>query len=218
MSIGDIGSGLYATIGIQAALFHRQLTGEATKVDIGMLDCQVALLENAVMRYFVSGSAPGALGARHPSITPFEAYETEDGHIIIAAGNDSLFTKLSEAMGKTEWTDDPRYTTNDLRNQNVDALKSEMEAILKTSTTAHWISVLDEYGVPGGPINDVGQSAEHPQTQARNMIVTVDDPIMGPMKVAGNPVKLSGFPDATSRSPAPDLDQDREQILNLFKN
>ena len=104
MSIGDIGSGLYATIGVQAALFHRQLTGEATKVDIGMLDCQLALLENAVMRYQVSGTAPGPLGARHPSITPFEAYKTKDGYIIISAGNDGLFAKLLSLIHISEPT------------------------------------------------------------------------------------------------------------------
>ena len=213
MSIGDIGSGLYATIGVQAALFHRQLTGEASKVDIGMLDCQVALLENAVQRYFTSGTAPGPLGARHPSITPFEAYETQDGYIIISAGNDALFAKLAEGLGKPEWATDPRYTTNDLRNQHVDVIKDEMEAVLSTNTTAHWISVMDEYGVPCGPINNVAQSADHPQTLARNMIVNVEDPITGPMRVVGNPVKISGFEDPTTREPAPNLDGDRDAIL-----
>ncbi len=217
MSIGDIGSGLYATIGVQAALFHRQLTGEATKVDIGMLDCQVALLENAVMRYFTSGTAPGPLGARHPSITPFEAYETQDGYIIISAGNDSLFAKMAEGMGKPEWATDPRYTTNDLRNQNVDAIKDEMEAVLKTNTTAHWIAVMDKAGVPCGPINNVAQAADHPQTLARNMIVDVEDPITGPMRVVGNPVKISGFEDPKSREPAPNLDEDRDAILAELK-
>ena len=217
MSIGDIGSGLYATIGVQAALFHRQLTGEATKVDIGMLDCQVALLENAVMRYFTSGTAPGPLGARHPSITPFEAYETQDGYIIISAGNDSLFAKMAEGMGKPEWATDPRYTTNDLRNQNVDAIKDEMEAVLKTNTTAHWITVMDKAGVPCGPINNVAQAADHPQTLARNMIVGVEDPITGPMRVVGNPVKISGFEDPKSREPAPNLDEDRDAILAELK-
>jgi CoA:oxalate CoA-transferase len=216
MSIGDIGSGLYATIGIQAALFHRQLTGESSKVDIGMLDCQVALLENAVQRYFTSGTAPGPLGARHPSITPFEAYRTKDGYIIISAGNDTLFVKLAQGLGKDEWAKDLRYATNDLRNQNVEAMKDEMEAILQANTTAHWISVLDDYGVPCGPINNVGQAADHPQTLARNMIVSVDDPVTGPMRVVGNPVKISGFSDPTTRSPSPNLDQDREAIIRAL--
>ena len=214
MSIGDIGSGLYATIGIQAALYHRQLTGEATKVDIGMLDCQVALLENAVMRYHVSGTAPGPLGARHPSITPFEAYQTNDGYIIVSAGNDALFVKLCESLEKLEWVNDTRYTTNDLRNQNVEALKTEMEAVLMLNTTAHWVDRLGDFGIPASPINDIGQAATHPQTIARNMIVSIDDPITGPMKVSGNPVKISGFEDPDTRTPAPNLDEHRDQILN----
>jgi CoA:oxalate CoA-transferase len=214
MSIGDIGSGLYATIGIQAALYHRQLTGEATKVDIGMLDCQVALLENAVMRYHVSGTAPGPLGARHPSITPFEAYQTKDGYIIVSAGNDALFVKLCESLEKLEWVNDVRYTTNDLRNQNVEALKTEMETVLMLNTTAHWVDRLGDFGIPASPINDIGQAATHPQTIARNMIVSIDDPITGPMKVSGNPVKISGFEDPDTRTPAPNLDEHRDQILN----
>jgi CoA:oxalate CoA-transferase len=213
MSIGDIGSGLYATIGIQAALYHRQLTGEATKVDIGMLDCQVALLENAVMRYHVSGTAPGPLGARHPSITPFEAYQTKDGYIIVSAGNDALFVKLCESLEKLKWVNDARYTTNDLRNQNVEALKNEMEAVLMLNTTAHWVGRLGDFGIPASPINDIGQAATHPQTIARNMIVSIDDPITGPMKVSGNPVKISGFDDPDTRTPAPNLDEHRDQIL-----
>ena len=217
MSIGDIGSGLYATIGIQAALYHRQLTGEATKVDIGMLDCQLALLENAVMRYHVSGTAPGPLGARHPSITPFEAYQTKDGYIIISAGNDALFAKLCDALGKPEWVTDARYTTNDLRNQNVEALKTEMEAVLETNITSHWVDRLGDFGIPASPINDIGQASSHPQTIARNMIVSIDDPITGPMKVSGNPIKISGFEDPKTRSPAPNLDENRDQILDEIK-
>ena len=217
MSIGDIGSGLYATIGIQAALYHRQLTGEATKVDIGMLDCQLALLENAVMRYHVSGTAPGPLGARHPSITPFEAYQTKDGYIIISAGNDALFAKLCDALGKPEWVTDARYTANDLRNQNVEALKTEMEAVLGAKMTSHWVDSLGDFGIPASPINDIGQASSHPHTIARNMIVSIDDPITGPMKVSGNPIKISGFEDPKTRSPAPNLDENRDQILDEIK-
>ena len=218
MSIGDIGSGLYATIGVQAALFHRQLTGKATKVDIGMLDCQVALLENAVMRYQVSGKAPGPLGARHPSITPFEAYKTQDGYIIISAGNDGIFGKLAEALGHPEWANNPDYSSNDNRNQNVEKLKTEMENVLISQTTSQWIDILDNFGVPSGPINDIGQAATHPQTIARNMIVSIEDPITGSMKVTGNPIKISSFEDPETRQPAPNLDQDREHILEELKD
>lgn len=213
MSIGDIGSGLYAAIGLISALYDRAMTGEARKVDIGMFDCQLALLENAAMRYFVTGKAPGPLGARHPSITPFEAFETEDGYIIIAAGNDNLFRKLADAMGKPEWKEDPRFITNDLRAQNVETLKAEIEAILHTDTTEHWMAVLDRGGIPAGPINDIGQAVSYPQAAARNMVVDIDDPVTGPMKVIGNPIKLSGYADPRTRPAAPNLDEHREKIL-----
>src|ERR1700722_2850096 len=98
ISVGDLGAGLYTTIAVNAALYHRAMTGEATKVDIGMLDCQMALLENAVVRYTSTGQVPGPLGARHPAITPFEPFETADGLLIIAAGNDGLFVKLVLAL------------------------------------------------------------------------------------------------------------------------
>jgi CoA:oxalate CoA-transferase len=213
MSIGDIGSGLYAAIGLISALYDRAITGEARKVDIGMFDCQLALLENAAMRYFVTGKAPGPLGARHPIITPFEAFETKDGHIIIAAGNDNLFKKLADGIGKPEWKTDPRFLTNDLRAQHVDLLKSELETILHTAPTEHWMAVMDAAGIPAGPINDIGQAIEYPQTAARNMVVTVEDPITGPMKVVGNPIKVSGYEDPTTRKPAPNLDETRDEIL-----
>jgi CoA:oxalate CoA-transferase len=213
MSIGDIGAGLYTCVGVNAALVHRAATGESTKVDIGMFDCQLALLENAMLRYFVSGKPPGPLGARHPTITPFEAFDAADGYIIIAAGNDSLFIKLCAALGLPELAKEPRYLTNDSRNQHVDVLKAELEEVLKTQPVAHWVKVLDKAGIPAGPINNVGQAIESPQAAARNMIVTTDDPVAGTVKLVGNPIKMLGFPDPTTRPPAPELDADRERIL-----
>ncbi len=213
MSIGDIGAGLYAAIGVNAALYHRAKTGEAIKVDIGMFDCQLALLENAALRYFVTGKAPGPLGARHPTIAPFEAYHAADGYLIIAAGNDSLFVKTCDALGLSGMAQDARFRTNDLRLRNVDAIKTEFERVLVTRPVAHWLGVLDDAGVPAGPINNVGQAIESAQARARNMVVVADDPVAGPVKLIGNPIKLSAFPDPPTRAPAPDLDADRAKIL-----
>src|SRR5579864_2325732 len=142
MSIGDIGAGLYTTVAIQAALLHRERTGAASKVDIGMFDCQLALMENAIMRYTVTGEISGPLGARHPSITPFEAFETADGHIIIAAGNDALYRKLCDVLGRSDLAEDPNYRTNDSRNRNQPKIKAAIEAVLKTRPTAHWIEMI----------------------------------------------------------------------------
>jgi CoA:oxalate CoA-transferase len=212
-SVGDLAGGLYTTIALNAALLHRERTGEATKVDVALFDCQLALLENAIMRYTTTGEIPGPMGARHPSITPFEAFTTKDGHIIIAAGNDGLWVKLTEALGHPELTQKPEYKTNPLRNQHQPQLKAELEAILSAATTEHWIGVLEAAGIPGGQVNNVEQALAHPQTAARNMLIEVDDPVTGKLSLAGNPMKLSAFADPPTRAPAPDLDADRAKIL-----
>ncbi len=213
MSIGDIGAGLYTAVAVNAALLHRERSGEATKVDIAMFDCQLALLENAIMRYTVTGQIPGPLGARHPSITPFEAFATADGSMIVAAGNDGLFQKLTDALGRPDLAAAPEFRTNDLRNQNQPRLKAEIEKELKKKPTAAWIETIGRASIPCGPINNVAQALAHPQVAARNMLVTVDDPVSGTLRLAGNPLKFSAFADPPTRDPAPALDADRENLL-----
>jgi CoA:oxalate CoA-transferase len=213
MSIGDIGAGLYTAVAVNAALLHRERTGEATKVDIAMFDCQLALLENAIMRYTVTGEVPGPLGARHPSITPFEAFETARGSIIIAAGNDGLYQKLCAAIGRPDLATHPDYRTNDLRNTKQAALKAEIERELKKKPAEEWIAIIGKGGVPCGPINTVDRALAHPQVEARNMLITVEDPKAGTLKLAGNPLKLSAFADPPTRAPAPALDGDRAKLL-----
>jgi len=212
-SVGDLAGGLYTAVALNAALLHRERSGEATKIDVALFDCQLALLENAIMRYTTTGEIPGPMGARHPSITPFEAFQTEDGNLIIAAGNDGLFIKLADALHRPDLAANPLFTTNALRNQHQEALRAEIESVLRTGSTEHWISVLEAAGVPCGPVNNVAQALAHPQTAARNMLISVDDPITGPLNLAGNPMKLSGFADPPTRPPAPDPDADRDKIL-----
>jgi CoA:oxalate CoA-transferase len=216
MSIGDIGAGLYTAVAVNAALVHRMKTGESTKVDIAMFDCQLALLENAIMRYTVEGEVPGPLGARHPTITPFQAFKTADGAIIIAAGNDSLFVKMCGALGLEGLATSPDYKTNALRQKHHKQLELAIEAVLKGRPTAHWIEVVSKAGVPCGPINNVEQAIAHPQVAARNMLVEVPDGSGGTLKLAGNPLKMSAFADPTSRRAAPDLDADRAAILSYI--
>ena len=214
MSIGDIGAGLYTAVAVNAALIHRMKTGESTKVDIAMFDCQLALMENAIMRYTVEGEVPGPLGARHPTITPFQAFATSDGSIIIAAGNDGLFIKMCDALGRPDWASDPNHKTNALRLKHYKHLWHEIESVLKQNTTAHWLAVLGKAGIPCGPINNVAQAISHPQVAARNMLVSVPDGSGGTLKLAGNPLKISAFDDPTTRRAAPDLDADRTAILS----
>ncbi|MFM9863089.1 MAG: CaiB/BaiF CoA transferase family protein [Micropepsaceae bacterium] len=211
-SIGDIAAGLFALSSIGAALYHRERTGETQKIDIAMLDCQVALLENAIARYVATGTPPGPLGSRHPSITPFAAFQTADQPVIIAAGNNGLFAKLCEAINVPALATDPRFATNDLRNTNHAALAQELERALGTNTAAHWLAKIEAAGVPCGPINNVAQVLADPHVRSRNMVVTMQDADIGELKLAGNPMKLSAFSDAKTRPPAQNLDEKGAEI------
>lgn len=204
-SIGDITAGLFCTIGITSALYDRAMTGEATKIDVSMLDSQVALLENAIARYQTTGVVPGPIGSRHPSITPFGAFEAADGHVVLAAGNDALFAKLCSVLGEPDLAADERFGSNADRTTNEQALRGELERILRHETVVHWLGLLESRDLPCGPINDVAQVLAHPQVRARNMVVKIDDDRMSGLSVAGNPIKSSRHADASTRGPVPDL-------------
>lgn len=212
-SVGDITAGLFLVAGVNAALYHRALTGEGMLVDVAMLDGQVAILENAIARYTAMGEVPGPIGARHPSITPFAALRTADGEVIVAAGNDKLFAMLCEVVGRPALATDPRFRSNGDRCAHVDVLHHELERALAARTTAEWLPVLEAAGIPCGPLNDVEAVVSDPQVRARHMVVEIEDPRVAPLRVAGNPIKLSAFPELTVRPAAPDLDEDRSAIL-----
>jgi len=211
-SIGDLAAGLYTAIGINAALVHRARTGEGLKIDVAMLDCQVAISENAIARHF-AGETPGPLGARHPAIAPFDAFPTRDRPIIIAVGDDAGFARLCAALGNPVLADDPRFTTNARRLQHHEALKADLSRHLAARPAAEWLAVLRAAGLPCGPINTIAEVVADPQVAARNMIVEVDDPVAGRVSLFGSPIKLSAFRDPHERATAPDLDADRERIL-----
>ncbi len=213
MSIGDIGAGLFTAIGVVTALFDRARTGKGRKVDIAMFDCQVALCENAVARYGATGEAPGPLGGRHPSITPFQTFRTADGWMVVAAGNDVMFRRFCDILERPDLKDDPRYASNRQRNEHQQALEGEIESMLTARATAEWLALLDPAGIPASGINDIATVMAHPQVAPRNMVVEVQDPAAGRLRVAGNPIKLSGYDDPPTRATAPDVDQDRERIL-----
>jgi CoA:oxalate CoA-transferase len=212
-SIGDITAGLFTVAGILSALHHRTRTGDGLFVDVAMLDGQIAILENAVARYAVSGIAPGPLGARHPSITPFAAYACSDRPIVIAAGNDVLFGALAVALELPELIADARFGSNAARTEHAEALAAAFEARLATATAAHWLARLEAAGLPCAPLNDVAQALAHPQVIARNMAITTAFPDGTQLLAAGNPVKLSGYADPPVRAKAPALDEHRAMIL-----
>ncbi len=212
-AVGDITAALFAAGGIGAALHRRATTGKGDFIDIGMLDCQVAILENAIARLAATGEVPRPIGSRHPSITPFSTFATADGHIVIAAGNDGLFGKLCEALGRPELPSDARFTGNEARTTHHRELTSALESALAGHPSGHWLDVLERAGVPSGPINSVADILADAHIAARNMLVQTAAPGGEPLIMAGNPIKFAGDDDPTTRSPAPVLDQHREAIL-----
>ncbi len=212
-SLGDITAGLFTAIGIQAALVDRFRSGVGSRIDVALLDCQVAILENAIARYAATGEVPGPIGARHPSITPFDAFATRDGYVVIAAGNDGLFARLCDVLGEPQLASDPRFSSNAGRTEHAQPLKERIEARLASRGSSAWLDALGQAGVPCGPLNDVAQVLADPQVQARNMVVSAPDGHGGHLQMAGNPIKLSGYADPPTRPPAPALDADRASIL-----
>ena len=215
-SIGDITAGLFTAIGINAALFDRQKTGKGMYIDVSMLDCQIAILENAIARYLSKNEIPKPMGSRHPSIAPFEAFKTKDSHIIIAAGNDKLFEKLCAALELNDLISNKDYSTNSLRSENMDKLKKLLENKLITKNTKNWVDILEKLKIPCGPIFNIKEAVENPQIEARNMIVKSFHKVIGEFKLAGNPIKMSSYEDKKTRGDIPDLDEHRDKILKEF--
>ena len=211
-SISDITAALFTTIGILSALHHRNQTGSGQFVDVAMLDSLVAVLENAVVRYFATGEPPKPLGARHPAITPFEAFASADGHVIIALGNDTLWTKFCEHVDRQELVSDKRFQTNADRTENHEQLFPILSEIMSQRTTDDWIDALGKIGVPCGPINAMDKVVTHPQIQAREMITRVAHQITGEVQVPGVPIKLSETPGSID-APAPTLGEHTTQVL-----
>ena len=211
-SISDITAALFTTIGVLSALHHRNLTGNGQFVDVAMLDSLVAVLENAVVRYFATGEAPKPLGARHPAITPFEAFASADGHVIIALGNDTLWAKFCEHVNRQELISDERFRTNADRTENHDELFPILSEIMSQRPTDDWINALGAIGVPCGPINAMDKVVSHPQVQAREMITHIAHDITGEVAVPGVPIKLSETPGNVD-TPAPSLGEHTTQVL-----
>ena len=211
-SIADIIAGMFTAYGIMMALWHREKSGEGQKVDVAMLDSQVAILENAIARYVTSGDVPKPLGNRHPSISPFGAFTAKDGLIIVGAGNDRLWVKLCNILGKPELIEDPRFVNNGNRTVNIKELIPILNEVFCTKTINEWMEVLETAELPCAPINTIDRMVNDPQIKARNMIVEVEHPVAGHLKMAGVPVKMSATPGAVER-PAPLLGQHTAELM-----
>jgi CoA:oxalate CoA-transferase len=211
-SVGDIIAGQQAAIGILAALAWREKTGRGQFYDGSMVDGLFAVLESAVVRYTISGQIPGPLGGAHPSITPFEAFRTQDAWVIVAAGNDLIWERLCRILGREELIADARFVTNHLRTENRPALTAILTEELTRRTTAAWMEIFAKEGIPCSRINNIQQICEDPIIAHRNMLVTVDQPEAGPVRIAGSPIRLSETPGRVER-PAPRLGEHSAAVL-----
>jgi len=215
VSIGDLGAGLYAVIGTQSALIRRARTGQGERVDVSMLDCQVALLENPIARLGATGSVPGPIGSRHPSMAPFDVYAGQDGWFVIAVGSDGLFKRLCELLELPELAADARFVSNAERCRHQAELKELLEQRLRLQPRAHWLRIFSDNGVPTGEYHSVAEVVEHPQIAARGMIASVQAPNGSALRVAANPLTAHNGLSVVRRNP-PVLDGDRQRILEDF--
>lgn len=213
--ITDIAAGMFAAYGIVCALFYREKTGKGQYVDVSMLDSQVAWLTYQAGRYFATGEIPGPIGSGHPLIVPYQAFKTKDGYINIAAGNDNLFRSLCKVLGVEHLADDPRFNTNPKRVENREELVKILEEIFVQKTTSEWLELIRKAGVPCGPIYNVADVVNDPQVLFRKMVVEIDHPKSGRIKVTGVPVKLSESP-GDVRLPPPMLGQHTVDILKFL--
>ncbi len=214
-SISDLGAALYGVIGILAALRAAAQGGLGQHLDISMLDTQVALLENAVARYDVTGEVPAPLGSRHPAITPFQFFEAADGYIVVAAGNDNLFGQLCRRLGVEELAEDSRFLNNSLRTENRSDLEDLLNQAFSHRTVDDWLQDLTEAGVPCGPIQDIAQVMADPHIASREMIARLEQPGAGELAMPASPLRFSETP-RTSPRPAPGLGQHTDDILRTL--
>jgi len=212
-SVADIVAGMLAAQGTILALYHREKTGRGQKVDISMLDGQVALLTYHANSYFATGNIPPRRGNKHPSITPYETYTCADGYLNLGVGNDSLWQRFCDSMELSEIRDDPRFAVNTDRVKNREALAGLLVPLFADLKVAPTLAALKEAGIPCGPINDLSQVFSEPQVIARDMVLDMDVPEAGPTKLTGVPIKLSETPGAVE-IPPPSLGQHTEEILD----
>ena len=212
VAVTDVLTGLYATTAILAALAHRDRTGEGQHIDLALLDVQVASLANQTMNYLVGGQAPVRMGNAHPSIVPYQDFPSADGHFIIAAGNDRQFASLARAMGEPGWAANPAYATNAARVANRAALVGLIAQRGRTRTTAEWVGVLEQAGVPCGPINTLAEVFDDPQVRSRGTRIAMTHGTGAEIALVANPIRMSATPPAYTLPP-PTLGEHTRAVL-----
>lgn len=214
-SLGDVTSGLFTAYGILLALFHRERSGDGQYVDVAMMDSIFSFLENNVMRYLFSGVVPTRIGSRHPISAPFDIYQAKDGYVVIAVANDALFKRFAEAIGKPELALDERFVTDPQRLAHQQELKEIIEEWTREQAVEEVVEYLNGFSIPSSPVLDIAQVCAHPQIQARRMLVEIEQPGLGPIKVPATPVKLSETP-AVVTGPAPALGEHNQEVLETL--
>lgn len=213
VAVADLMAGMYALTGILAALHHKQKTGQGQYVDISLLDTQLAWLSNAGQYYLTGGAVTPRMGNAHPTIVPYEAFAAQDGHVILAVGNDRQFADFCAFAGRPEIAADPRFAKNADRVRHRGVLVPLVAEIIAARPRAHWIQGLEPLGVPCGPVNDLAQAFALPPVHAREMTVEVPHPATpDPVRLIGTPLKFSETP-ATVRAAPPTLGQHTEDVL-----
>src|SRR3984893_3232032 len=192
-SAADLGASMWAAIGILAALHARHSTGRGEWIDISLLDGQIASLTYLAGGYFATGEVPRRYGSAHPSIVPYQALRTADGHLMVAVGNDTLWRRFASLLGLAALADAPRFDTTPQRVANRTELITIIEAALAAKGSAAWAEELSRVGIPAGAINAIDAALAHPQVQARDMVVTIEHPTAGAVRMAGSPIKLSEY-------------------------
>ena len=212
--IADIMSGMNAAVAINAALRHREATGEGQHIDIGMLDTQVATLSMQGLNYLFSGKAPARLGNAHPNIVPYQVFEAADGHVVIAVGNDRQFERFCEFAGVAELAADERFRTNAARVRNRKELIKLLEPVVAGHRCRHWLDGLEPLDVICGPINTIDQVFADPQVRSRGMKLEMSHPLAGeaPINVIASPIKMSATPPSYVHPP-PTLGQHTDEVL-----
>ncbi|HZZ94491.1 MAG TPA: CaiB/BaiF CoA-transferase family protein [Usitatibacter sp.] len=212
VAVADLFTGMYATSGILAALFHRERTGEGQYLDMALLDVQVAMLANLSSSFFVSGQAPKRMGNAHQNIVPYHVFRAADGFLIVAVGNDTQFAAFCKVAGRPEWATDARFATNPARVRHRDLLVGLIGERLRERPAREWLAALEPSGVPCGPINDLGQVFEDPQVRHRGMQVRAPHPAAGEVRMVANPMKFSATPIRHDTAP-PLLGQHTREVL-----
>ena len=212
--IADLTAGLWAAISINAALRHREVTGEGQHLDISLLDTQVSLLSIQGLNYLTSGEVPGLLGNAHPNIVPYQVFPTADGNIIVAVGNDDQFKRYCEFAGVPELIDDERFVTNKARVQNREALTQILNDVMRQKPSAYWLEALEKIKITCGPINNIDQVFDDAQVVARGMKIEMNHPATGgePLSLIGSPSKMS-VTEVSYRHAPPMLGQHTEEVL-----